>query len=160
MKKKIYILSIIFFLIDIISKIIILSFSKSLPIVVVDNFFIIDKVTNTGAAFSFFDGYRIMLILIAIFAIIYIIKYFMKDINNKWSLYATGLLLGGILGNLFDRIVYKEVIDFLSFNIFGYMFPVFNLADTFIVIGIAILIIDFIRGEKNDNRSTRKSRKN
>ena len=66
------------------------------------------------------------------------------------------LLIGGIVGNLFDRIFYKEVIDFLSFNIFGYMFPVFNLADTFICIGIFIIIIKLLKGEKNENSSTRK----
>ena len=51
------------------------------------------------------------------------------------------MLLAGIIGNLIDRIIYGYVIDFLDFTIFNYNYPIFNIADTFIVIGILILII-------------------
>ena len=63
------------------------------------------------------------------------------------------MLIGGILGNLFDRVFYGKVIDFLSFNIFGFMFPVFNLADTFICVGVGLLIIEFLRGDRDGNKS-------
>ena len=63
------------------------------------------------------------------------------------------MLIGGIIGNLFDRIVYGKVIDFLSFKFGTYSFPVFNLADTFICIGIFLLIVDFLRGDLNGNKS-------
>ena len=56
---------------------------------------------------------------------------------------------GGILGNLFDRLFYKEVIDYLSFNFFGYSFPVFNLADIGITVGAVLLIITLLLEEKN-----------
>ena len=88
--------------------------------------------------------------------LIYIDRNLLKDVKTKLDIISYSLLIGGIVGNLFDRIFYKEVIDFLSFNIFGYMFPVFNLADTFICIGIFIIIIKLLKGEKNENSSTRK----
>ena len=58
------------------------------------------------------------------------------------------MIVGGIVGNFFDRLVYGYVIDFLDFNLFGYNYPIFNLADSFIVIGIIILIISNIKKEK------------
>lgn len=156
MKKKVYVLSLIFFLIDLISKLIILKIENILPITVIKNFFYLNKVTNEGAAFSSFTGYQIVLILIAIVALIYINKSVLKDIKTNLGTISISLLVGGILGNLFDRIVYNKVIDFLSFNIFGYMFPIFNIADTFICIGVLLLLIDYIRGEKNETRSNKK----
>lgn len=156
MKKKVYVLSLIFFLIDLISKLIILKIENILPITVIKNFFYLNKVTNEGAAFSSFTGYQIILILIAILVLIYIHKSVLKDIKTNLGAISISLLVGGILGNLFDRIVYNKVIDFLSFNIFGYMFPIFNIADTFICIGVLLLLIDYIRGEKNETRSNKK----
>lgn len=156
MKKKVYVLSLIFFLIDLISKLIILKIENILPITVIKNFFYLNKVTNEGAAFSSFTGYQIILILIAIVVLIYIHKSVLKDIKTNLGTISISLLVGGILGNLFDRIVYNKVIDFLSFNIFGYMFPIFNIADTFICIGVLLLLIDYIRGEKNETRSNKK----
>lgn len=156
MKKKVYVLSLIFFLIDLISKLIILKIENILPITVIKNFFYLNKVTNEGAAFSSFTGYQIVLILIAIVALIYIHKSVLKDIKTNLGTISISLLVGGILGNLFDRIVYNKVIDFLSFNIFGYMFPIFNIADTFICIGVLLLLIDYIRGEKNETRGNKK----
>ncbi len=156
MKKKVYVLSLIFFLIDLISKLIILKIENILPITVIKNFFYLNKVTNEGAAFSSFTGYQIILILIAILALIYIYKSVLKDIKTSLGTISISLLVGGILGNLFDRIVYNKVIDFLSFNIFGYMFPIFNIADIFICIGVLLLLIDYIRGEKNGTRGNKK----
>lgn len=156
MKKKVYVLSLIFFSIDLISKLIILKIENILPITVIKNFFYLNKVTNEGAAFSSFTGYQIILILIAIGVLIYIHKSVLKDIKTNLGTISISLLVGGILGNLFDRIVYNKVIDFLSFNIFGYMFPIFNIADTFICIGVLLLLIDYIRGEKNETRSNKK----
>ena len=60
------------------------------------------------------------------------------------------------MGNLFDRILYKSVIDYLSFNFFGYSFPVFNLADIGITIGAILLIIDLILEEKEENKKRKK----
>jgi signal peptidase II len=63
------------------------------------------------------------------------------------------MLIGGILGNLFDRIFYGYVIDYLDFYIFNYNYPVFNIADMCIVISVCLLIVDMIRGGKNESNS-------
>ena len=153
MKKKIYVVSLIFFLIDFLSKLLVICFDSKFPIVVINNFFVLDKVTNEGAAFSLFSGYAFVLVLISILVLYYINKSIIKDICSKLGILGVSMFIGGILGNLFDRVFYGKVIDFLSFDIFGYMFPVFNLADTFICVGVGLLIIEFLRGDRDGNKS-------
>lgn len=152
MKKKIYVTSLIFFLIDFLSKLLVICFDSKFPVVVIKDFFVLDKVTNEGAAFSFFSGYVFVLVLISILILYYVNKSIINDIRSKTGILGVSMLIGGILGNLFDRVFYGKVIDFLSFNIFGYMFPVFNLADTFICVGVGLLIIEFLRGDINGNK--------
>ena len=65
------------------------------------------------------------------------------------------MLLGGILGNLSDRILFGYVKDFISLYIFGYSFPVFNIADICIVVGVIILIISILRGEDKNGSSSK-----
>ena len=152
MKKKVYIISFIIFIIDLLSKILVLGIDKT-PITIINNFFYINKIFNTGAAFSLFTGNNFILIIIAIAVLIYIDRKVIDDIKSKISVISISMLIGGIIGNLFDRIVYGKVIDFLSFKFGTYSFPIFNLADTFICIGIFLLIVDFLRGDLNGNKS-------
>lgn len=152
MKKKVYIISFIIFIIDLLSKILVLGIDKT-PITIINNFFYINKIFNTGAAFSLFTGNNFILIIIAIAVLIYIDRKVIDDIKSKISVISISMLIGGIIGNLFDRIVYGKVIDFLSFKFGTYSFPVFNLADTFICIGIFLLIVGFLRGDLNGNKS-------
>lgn len=80
--------------------------------------------------------------------------YFIKDKKlKKIEVITYSILIGGIIGNLIDRIVYGYVIDYLSFNIFGYHFPVFNLADICIVVSVFLMIMIEIKGseEKHEN---------
>lgn len=151
MKKKIFIYSSIFFLIDLISKIIVIKYLDKLTII--PNFLTLELVYNDGVAFSLLRGKQLFIILISIIVLIYILKNLVPTIKNKLETLSISLLLGGLLGNLFDRIVYNEVIDFISFKIFKYYFPIFNLADTFICIGVFILVILMIKDGKNENRS-------
>lgn len=155
MKKKIYLFSLIFFVIDLLSKILVINTIKN-DIVLIPNFLSFTKLSNTGAAFSILSGGRLLFILIGVFALIYIFKYLINDNINKFELISYSFLIGGIIGNLFDRIVYGKVIDFISFKILSYYFPVFNLADSMIVVGAFFLIINLIKGDKNEVRSKRK----
>ena len=153
MKKSISVCLFCFF-IDRIIKLLVTSFiSLGDSIKIIDKFFNITYVTNDGAAFSIFSSKVPMLIIISIIALIFIVKYLIKNELRSLEYIFYGLLIGGILGNLFDRIVYSSVIDYLDFNIFGYNFPIFNFADICIVVSIGVIFIDMIRGEMIGNKS-------
>ncbi|MGM9881339.1 MAG: signal peptidase II [Bacilli bacterium] len=151
----IIILSIVLTIIDQLSKFIVIkALNVNHSIEVIKNFFYLTYTHNKGAAFSILTGKRIFLVIIAIIIIAAIIYYLKKNTpNNSLSKIAFSLVIGGSLGNLIDRILRGYVIDFIDVKIFGYDFPIFNLADTFITIGIFILILFSLRKEKgNDNR--------
>ena len=140
--KKIFIISSIILFIDIISKRLVINFMiEDESIVLIDNFFSLTYVKNTGVAFSFMDGYVPLIIISTIIVLYMIFKYIRYSDISKWDSIGYSLVIGGAIGNLCDRIVYGYVIDFLDFNIFGLNYPIFNLADTFIVIGVVILLI-------------------
>ena len=145
--KNLFIFSFIFIVLDQLSKIVISSkvlLNSTLPIV--KGFLYITNVHNTGAAFSILEGNKLLFIAVGIIAIVLIALYY-KNIEDKieYDVLVHSLLIGGIIGNMIDRIIHGYVIDFLSFNIFGYNFPVFNLADSFIVIAIILLIARVIK---------------
>ena len=106
---------------------------------IIDNFFKITYVTNDGAAFSMLSGNVLLLILIALFAIIYIFKNIKK--MEKTEKYIYSILVAGILGNLIDRIFRGYVIDYLDFRIFGYDMAIFNFADICIVVSCTLLLL-------------------
>lgn len=151
----IIILSIILTFTDQLSKFIVIkALNVNHSIEVIKNFFYLTYTHNKGAAFSILTGKRIFLVLIAIFIIAAILYYLKKNTpNNSLSKIAFSFVIGGSLGNLIDRILRGYVIDFIDVKIFGYDFPIFNLADTFITIGIFILILFSLKKESNnDNR--------
>lgn len=121
-----------------------------------DKFFWITKVQNTGAAFSFSFGSvqlnRIIFIVISIIAI-FLITYYIITTKHKTEKVAFSLVLGGALGNLIDRIFIGSVTDFIWWDfpdIFMYRWPVFNIADSSIVLAISILSIYYIFFVKNN----------
>ncbi len=150
------IISIILLCIDQISKLLVVNLlTKTDSITIIKNFFYLTYINNDGAAFSILVGKRIFLILIAVLVTVMLIRYIKKNnIQNKLELVSISLIIGGSLGNLMDRVVRGYVIDFLDFKIFNYNFPIFNLADTFIVIGVFLLLLKEIRKENNlDSRN-------
>lgn len=152
----IIITSTILLCIDQISKLLVVNLlTKTDSITIIKNFFYLTYINNDGAAFSILVGKRIFLILIAVLVIVMLIRYIKKNnIQNKLELVSLALIIGGSLGNLMDRVVRGYVIDFLDFKIFNYNFPIFNLADTFIVIGVFLLLLKEIRKENNlDSRN-------
>ena len=151
MKKNVFVLGILFTIIDQLSKIFVISYlTLGEPNVIIPSFFSFTYIKNTGAAWGMFSDGTIILSIISIFFLIFAIKFVLEKENlNKINVLSYGMILGGILGNLIDRIFRKHVVDFLSFKIFGYDFPVFNIADCFIVIGIILVMLDtFLESKK------------
>lgn len=148
MKKKVIIYSFIIVIVDLISKLVIDKLLKiNETISIINNFFSITKVFNRGASFSMFIGYRLLFILIGIITIVVLFKYLNNFKINNRNIFAFSLLIGGIIGNLIDRVIYGYVIDFLDFNIFGYDAPIFNIADTCICIGAFLLFYAIMKRE-------------
>lgn len=153
--KKITIISLFILLVDqIIKYIVINNMSLYKSIEIIPNFFNITYVENIGAAFSILSGNVLFLILISLFAIILIYLFLIKNKKlNKLQITMYSLLIGGIIGNLVDRIFRGFVVDYLDFSIFGYNFPIFNFADVCIVLSAIALLFINIKEEKNDTHS-------
>lgn len=128
-----------------VSRIFILNESKT----IIDNFLNITYVRNTGAAWSILDNNTWMVTVISLLIIIGIIYYVYRNrVSKKILKIGYGLILGGAIGNFIDRIVYGYVIDFIDIDIFGWNYPIFNLADMFIVGGVILVMIDAWRCKK------------
>ena len=130
--KKMYIISFLVILVDRITKILVENFlTKELS--VIKNIFYFTYIKNDGAAFSILGSQRLLLVILSILALFFIIYYVTKKDKNGIGYF---FLLGGIIGNLIDRLFLGYVIDFIGI----YTFPIFNIADIFIVLG-AILVL-------------------
>ena len=133
--------------IDQLAKIIV---SSKIPLgdslTITKDFWYITNLHNTGAAFGLFEGSTTLFIVVGFIAILLIGLYFYSiEEKIEYDVVLHGFLIGGILGNIIDRIVHGYVIDFLDFRVFGYNFPVFNLADAFIVLAIILLIFRIVK---------------
>ncbi|SKA01807.1 signal peptidase II [Anaerorhabdus furcosa] len=109
---------------------------------IIDNFFYITYAKNTGAAWSMFSG-RVGILTLMSLAGVGLFSYMFSRVpeENKWERISIVLMIAGAAGNLFDRFVFGYVRDFLDFVIFGYDFPIFNIADSALCIGIGLLIV-------------------
>jgi len=115
-------------------------------ITVIDGFFYIIHVGNTGAAWSLFAGQTTMLALLALITLggIYYWRHTL-DLKKGPVQFAFGLLCGGIIGNLLDRLLHGHVIDFIDLHFGDYVYPTFNVADCGICIGVAVYLIHSLR---------------
>ena len=144
MYKKLLLFSIIFLLIDQISKGLINLYMNVNESIKLFNLLSLTYVHNTGAAFSMLEGARWLFIILGIIALNVIFIFFIKDKKlNNFEIITYSLLLSGILGNLIDRFLYGYVIDFIDINLFN--FAIFNFADSFMVIGVILLMIGMIK---------------
>jgi signal peptidase II len=135
-----------------------LSFSDR--ITVIENFFYITHARNPGAAFGLFADAPVVIRLtlfigITLVALGMVVSFYRKLApGDRFSALSLGLILGGAIGNLIDRVFRGEVVDFLHFRLWGgYQWPDFNLADSFIVVGVAFLVIELLaaEGESRDD---------
>lgn len=113
---------------------------------VIGQFFLITHVLNDGAAFSMLPGAQTLFIVITIFVVIGIVWYIERNRRTGRPLLLTAfaLVLGGALGNFIDRVLYGHVIDFLQFNFGSYTFPIFNVADVGITVGVGLILLDAV----------------
>lgn len=153
MKWKLLLISLAVFAADRLSKEWIIAHIRSgYDIPIIPGFFKLTHVYNNGAAFSLFadtptpDTVRWTLVGFSVVAILIVLAILWRA-GRSVNLTSVGLalILGGAAGNLYDRVILRYVTDFLSFNIFGYHYPDFNVADSSIVIGACLLLIQVFR---------------
>lgn len=151
MKKKIFLITLITIIVDQIIKCIICF--NNVNVVLIPNFLSLIYTENTGVAFGMLSNQRILIIGLSIALIFWLCLMVNKEIKEKKiqkvQIAAYGILFGGIIGNLVDRIVRGVVIDYVSLKLFGYHFPIFNLADLAITIGVILITFMFL---KDDNK--------
>lgn len=121
---------------------------------VIPNFFWIHVLRNTGGAWSLFSGSDWLFKSLPLIASVLMLVYYFRTQEKQTLLrFALVFLLAGTLGNYIDRLSLGYVRDFLSFNTFGYMFPVFNVADISLNVGVGLLILDtLLEGKKHDRK--------
>lgn len=151
---KFYLISFSVLLLDQLSKAIVRTFMNGKEISVIGNFFRLSHLQNPGAAFSLsFGGQsfnRIVFSIITILAI-FLIVFLMRRTEENWLKCCYSLVIGGAMGNLIDRIAFGSVTDFLDFDFPDFImsrWPVFNIADSAIVIAVILLVVYMIFIEK------------
>ncbi len=105
---------------------------------------------NRGAAWGLFSSFQTPLLILRLVVIVALILYLVFAKKSRGYAFPLVLIIAGAIGNVVDYFLYGFVIDFLSFNFWGYPFPIFNLADTFITVGVAWLLLAAIFTKKND----------
>ena len=122
---------------------------------VIDNFLYITSHRNEGAAWGILQGkmtffYIVTLVVIGV-VILWIRRLDLK--KEKLLIIALSLILGGALGNFIDRVMYQHVVDFINTYIFGYDFPIFNIADSALCIGVFLMGIDAVLDVRRQKQS-------
>lgn len=151
MKKKILFITLVIFFID--QSIKFLASTFLTKVTIIPGFLSLIYAENTGVAFSMLSGSRIIIIALSILLLMFLLYYMNKEYIScgKEQLSSNlmyGVLFGGILGNLFDRIVRSVVIDYVGLNLFNYSFPIFNFADLMITLGVIIMLIKILKEKK------------
>ena len=122
------------------------------PVAALERWVSLTYVTNTGAAFGLFPDHGVIFMVIAVVVIAAIIFYYRHLPGEQWLIQISlGLQLGGALGNLVDRLRYGHVIDFIDFKVW----PVFNVADSSIFVGVVILAFYLLRDGEDWELETR-----
>ena len=151
MKKKYYILLIfVLCLFDQISKLLVIKYLGSNDsFIIINNLLKFLYIKNTGISFGILTGKVYLIICLSVLIIGYMVYEFIKS-TSRLHLISVVLIISGAFGNLIDRIFRGYVIDFLSFTFFKKDFAVFNIADSFITIGVVIYIIYLFMEGKNE----------
>lgn len=125
---------------------------ESIPII--DSFFYITSHRNSGAAWGILQDQMVFFYIITVIVVGFIIFYIQKYAKDSMLLgISLALVLGGAIGNFIDRLLRKEVVDFFDIYIGSYNYPIFNIADSALVVGVIFLFIFTIVDERNKKRS-------
>lgn len=112
---------------------------------------------NRGISFGLFDGdsvINVWILPLVALAIVAALVVWLRRVQGAWLVWAIGLVIGGALGNVVDRLRFGAVADFLDFHVAGYHWPAFNVADSGITVGVTMLVLDslFMGAEKPKNK--------
>lgn len=144
-----YIIAVIIIAIDQLSKwTIIKTMELGEQITVIEDFFYLTSHRNTGAAWGILEGQMMFFYIVTVVVVIGVVYYMQKYAKgNKLLAISLSFILGGAIGNFIDRLYRKEVVDFFDFIIINYDFPIFNIADSALVVGVSLIIIATIIDE-------------
>lgn len=120
-------------------------------VVIIKNIFSLSYLENRGAAWGIFQGKTNFLLIITVFVIMGIIYFIFKyKPKNKLIRISLSFIIGGAIGNMYDRLVNKYVVDFIYFHYKDvYSFPTFNVADMSVVIGTILLALCLLKDDNN-----------
>ena len=139
-------LSLVVFIADQFTKVLILGYYKLGDSTYVTSFFNVVRAHNTGAAFSFLasaSGWqRWLFTAIGVAAAVFIIWMLRSHAGQKLFSFALAMILGGAIGNVVDRVLHGYVVDFIQVHAHGWFFPAFNVADSAITVGAVCLVLD------------------
>lgn len=150
-----FILAIMAIVLDQLSKIAVLkTFFETERLNIIPHFFDFTLVYNPGAAFSFLadqGGWqKYFFLVLAIVICSYLARAIVKNEFGSWGKWGAAMIIGGAIGNVIDRLAYGHVVDFLLFYWQNWYYPAFNIADSFICVGAACLVIDSFKHKKNN----------
>lgn len=127
-----------------------MTIGQSIPII--EGVFHLTSHRNRGAAFGILQDQRWFFIVITLIVMFGIVYYLQKVARDKALVsYALALILGGAIGNFVDRLLHGEVVDFFDFTLINY--PIFNIADSAIVVGVGLMILDTLLEMKKERRN-------
>ncbi len=142
------VISVIVFVVDLVTKYIIQNQPTLQNVEIIKGFFSLTYAENTGMAWSLLSGKQAFLSIVSAIVIGVMIYYVVAKNLDKLTRISLALMIGGAAGNLFDRLFLGYVRDFLDFIIFGYDFPIFNVADSALTIGVILLMIATLKEDK------------
>lgn len=124
---------------------------ESIPII--GEFLQLTSHRNSGAAWGMFQGQMLFFYIVTLIVVALLLYIYKKEAEDNFLMQLSiTLLLAGAVGNFIDRILFQEVVDFVDTLIFGYDFPIFNVADSALTVGVILMLIEFFfTGRSGDN---------